>query len=81
MRLCRTGFLLGRLLQLTCDVFPNILNGPGDEHLAWNFYSDEAGRINPSLMGILLIDIQADRAIRKTLSIEGSRIRHGQSTS
>ena len=54
------------LLQLTRDIFPNILDRSADEHLAWNFHLDEAGRIDPLVPGILLIDIQTDRAIRKT---------------
>ena len=79
--LCGAGLLLVVMLELKRHIFPNILDGPVDEHLSWNFYSDETRGVDPSILGILFIDVEAERTIRKTQGIERIRISHDHSVS
>jgi hypothetical protein len=76
-----TGLLLRILFELKRHIFSNILDGPANEHLSWDFYSDEARGVDPSILGILFIHVEAERTIRKTQGIEGSRIIHDRSVS
>jgi len=55
--LCRAGVLL--LFELERHILSNILNGSSDEHLSGNFYPHEPRRVDPSILGILFINVKA----------------------
>ena len=63
-------------LQVEGDIFANLLNGPTDEHFAWNFHAREQGRIYSSLNRIVFIDIQAYRPVWKTNRVERIIVSH-----
>jgi hypothetical protein len=46
--------------EIDGDVLSDLLNGAGDEELAWNFYTDQLSRVHSTLYCIFLIDIKAD---------------------
>lgn len=63
------------------DVFTNLLNGTGDKKLSRDFYPDELGGVHTALDRVFLIDVEADRPIRKANGIQGVGIRHTEAPS
>ena len=64
--------------QIEGDVFANLLNGPADEHVPWDFYACESGRIYPSFNRVVFVDIQAQRSVGKSDRIQCVIVSHGK---
>jgi len=62
--------------KVLCDIFPYILHGTIDEQVARNFDSDQFGRIDAPVHGVLFIDVEAHRTVRKTQGIERGGVGH-----
>ncbi|OQW36077.1 MAG: hypothetical protein A4E19_15470 [Nitrospira sp. SG-bin1] len=78
MRLCVAGMWL-MLFELTRDILTDILYAAADEHFSWDLNPHKSGRIDPSILGIELIDIQTHRSIGKPQGIKRGGISHGYS--
>ena len=74
----RGAGLLLVLFEPDCYILSNILYGSADEHLSWNFNSHELSWVDPSILSIDFINIEADRAVRKAEGIDRIGVRHLQ---
>ena len=63
-------------LHVESHKLTNFLHAALDEHLSRDFDPHEFDRINASILGVVLVDVQAHGPIRKAKSIEDGGVSH-----
>lgn len=75
IRLRVTGLPL-RSFEVEGHIFAHVLYGAMNEHFSWNLYPHEFRGVNPSLLGVVFINVQAHRPIWKTEGVECGCVCH-----